>query len=127
MFFVNAKEAMELPNGEDALETYYVCGMLGFRGFYGHGQPNDPTRIELTAKKFGLPLSFADWAAEMGGLIGERRRLSAPVPSAEQRERRIITARPFWSRSQLLWPWLLAVLLTALNVVVWWNYLKGKK
>ena len=118
MFFVNAREAENLANGDDAFETFYVCGLLGFRGFYGHGEPTDPERVKLAATKFGLPRSFADWVSENGRIIRERRKLGTAAASAEPRERRIITAKPMWSPMLLLWPWLLVAILTGLNVVV---------
>jgi type VI protein secretion system component VasF len=119
MFFVNAKEAETVAKGEDAFETYYVCGMLGFRGFY-EGESTSDERIRLTSEKYALPLRFSDWARDAGRVIRERRRLGGTAASAEQRERRIITAKPMWSRFLILWPWLLVAGLTALNVVVAW-------
>ena len=120
MFFVNAKEALTLTNGDDAIETFYVCAMLGFRGFYGQGGSADPTRVETTAKQFDLPSSFAEWAYSVGVIIRERRQASAVRGDSQVPERTIVTARPFWSRSQLLWPWLLVALFAGLNVIVYY-------
>jgi hypothetical protein len=122
MFFVNAKEAKDLENGDDALETFYVCGMLGFRGFYGQGDTTDSELIHKAAIQYGLPPSFADWAREVGNVIRERRRLAGTAASAEQRERRIITAKPMWSRLSIVWPWLLVVGLTIANVVAGYHW-----
>ncbi len=126
MFFVQAKEAASMTGGDDALETFYICGMLGFRGFYGVGGNFDSERVETTARQFDLPLTFADWVRETGNIVRERRRVAATAPESQVPERQIITARPFWSRGKLLWPWLIAAFLLAANVVAWWEWLQKR-
>jgi type VI protein secretion system component VasF len=120
MFFVKAKQAEGLTNGEDAFETYYVCGMLGFRGFYGRGDSDDPQRVQLVVGRYGLANSFPEWSRETGRVIREKRKLGEAAASAEQRERRIITAKPMWSPLAVLWPWLLVLGLASANVVAWY-------
>jgi type VI protein secretion system component VasF len=117
-FFVNAREAENSANGDDAFETYYICGMLGFRGFYGRNAPADPEYVKLTVEKYGLPATFNKWARHAGRTLKERRKLTRVATSAEPRERRIKTAKPLWSRMRLVWPWLLAALSAALLAVV---------
>lgn len=55
VFFLQAKKAGELPN-KDALEVFYICVVLGFRGIYG-----DSTAI-AHAEDFGLLPSLEVWA-----------------------------------------------------------------
>jgi type IV/VI secretion system ImpK/VasF family protein len=118
MFFVKAKEALNVPGGDDALETFYICAMLGFYGFYGHGsQHEDTERISLRVQQFDLPPDFTAWCGNMADVIGQRhaqQRSNADVEAAEQT---IVTARPMWGRAKLLWPWLLAVLVGGLLVI----------
>jgi len=54
-FYLQSKKATELPR-KDALEVYYVCVVLGFRGLYG-----DP-EATAHAEDFGLPRSLDEWA-----------------------------------------------------------------
>lgn len=59
-FYVKAEEAFLLPK-KDALETFYVCAVLGFRGLY-----RDPAGAAL-AESLKLPGDLEAWArkAEM--------------------------------------------------------------
>ncbi len=54
-FYLQSKKATELPR-KDALEVFYVCVVLGFRGLYG-----DP-EATAHAEDFGLPRSLDEWA-----------------------------------------------------------------
>ena len=54
-FYLQSKKATELPQ-KDALEVYYVCVVLGFRGLYG-----DP-EATAHAEDFGIPRSLDEWA-----------------------------------------------------------------
>lgn len=54
-FYQRSKQATILPN-KDALEVFYVCVVLGFRGVYG--DPNGIAKIEEN----DLPLSIEEWA-----------------------------------------------------------------
>ncbi len=53
-FFPQAEEAAKLPN-KDALEVFYLCVILGFRGFY------DRPNAAQTAEKHHLPLQIDQW------------------------------------------------------------------
>ncbi|MEM9657990.1 MAG: DotU family type IV/VI secretion system protein [Planctomycetota bacterium] len=53
-FFTKAKEAAELTQ-RDALEVFYLCVVLGFRGLY------DLSERELLASQLDLPMSIAAW------------------------------------------------------------------
>ncbi len=61
-FYEQSQKATELPQ-KDALEVFYVCVVLGFRGLYG-----DP---EATAQHehFGVPPSLDEWARRTGMAI----------------------------------------------------------
>ncbi|MCO8121103.1 DotU family type IV/VI secretion system protein [Stieleria sp. TO1_6] len=61
-FYVQSQKAMELPQ-KDALEVFYVCIVLGFRGLYG-----DP-EATAHADHFGLPASLDEWARRTGMAI----------------------------------------------------------
>ena len=54
-FYLQAKNATEFSK-KDALEVFYICVVLGFRGLYGdHSAMAD-------AEDFGLPRSLDEWA-----------------------------------------------------------------
>ena len=61
-FFVAAKEAQSLPN-KDALEVYYICVVLGFRGLYGH-----PHSLQYT-QHYGLPADLDTWAKQTASAL----------------------------------------------------------
>ena len=56
VFYVKAKEANELSK-KDALEVFYVCVVLGFRGLYG-----DPSAAADAEDFFKLPRTLEEWA-----------------------------------------------------------------
>jgi type VI secretion system protein ImpK len=118
MFFVKANEVASMPNGDDALETFYVCGMLGFRGFYGtENSVETSERVRLVSQKYDLPLDLSKWAGGIAQVIRERRTHRSSAKT-ETPERNVVTAQPMWSRAWLLWPWLLAVLCAGLLFVI---------
>lgn len=56
-FFAKANEALTLSN-KDALEVYYVCVVLGFRGAYADaGTPKGDQQL----RELNLPPSLPDW------------------------------------------------------------------
>jgi type VI secretion system protein ImpK len=61
-FYVRAKKAMELPR-KDALEVYYVCVVLGFRGLY-----RDANGRALTGRE-DLPPDLESWARGVAKVI----------------------------------------------------------
>jgi hypothetical protein len=64
-FYVQAKKAASLTR-TDALEVYFVCTALGFRGFYRDA--SDP-EIPLLADHLELPPDFESWAKQTAGSI----------------------------------------------------------
>lgn len=57
-FYLKAKEAAALPR-RDALEVFYVCVVLGFRGLY-----RDPLGAATLAEPRGLPPDLEGWAKQ---------------------------------------------------------------
>ncbi|MCA9185278.1 MAG: DotU family type IV/VI secretion system protein [Pirellulaceae bacterium] len=109
-FFLKAQQASALSN-RDALEVFYVCVVLGFRGMY-----HDPISAEMIAVPHGLPTDLETWAKQisMSIRLGQGR---PPLPSASHE---IGGAPPLRARKLVIWPWAAAVLLLAGNVVAYW-------
>jgi type VI secretion system protein ImpK len=107
-FFVKSREAAN-RTGRDALEVYYVCVILGFRGLY-----HDTATSEDIAKAHGLPEKLIDWtrATAMSIRLGQGR------PALAEPKREVLGAPPLRSRSIVVWPWLTALLLGAAVIVV---------
>jgi type VI secretion system protein ImpK len=72
-FFLKAQEAASMSS-RDALEVYYVCVVLGFRGMY-----HDPHSAEMIARPYGLPADLETWAKQtsMSIRLGQGR---SPLP-----------------------------------------------
>ena len=64
-YYVKAKKAVTLTR-TDALEVYFVCAALGFRGFYR--DPSD-AEVPLLADHLDLPQDFEAWAKQTAGSI----------------------------------------------------------
>ncbi len=64
-FYIKAKSAATMTR-TDALEVFFVCAALGFRGFY-----RDPAdkEVPLLADHLKLPPNFESWAKQTGGAI----------------------------------------------------------
>ena len=107
-FWVLAREATTLER-RDALEVYYVCVVLGFRGLY-----RDPNMSESLILNYDLPTDVDAWAhqATMSIRLGQRRG-ALPSPRGE-----IGGAAPMRMKTAVLWSWWVAAILAAVNVVV---------
>ncbi|MCA9148327.1 MAG: DotU family type IV/VI secretion system protein [Planctomycetales bacterium] len=106
-FFVRATQAMDLPN-RDALEVFYLCVVLGFRGFY-----TLPDAVYLS-DQLGLPPNLEGWTERVAKSIqvGQGRpRMSGNFRSSQG-------APPLEGKFQLLSASLLAVILSAFTIVV---------
>lgn len=57
-FFQKTKDATSLPK-RDALEVYYICVVLGFRGLY-----RNPSGAAMLAESLGLPANLETWAKQ---------------------------------------------------------------
>lgn len=106
-FFINAKEASTLTR-RDALEVYYICVILGFRGLY-----RDPHTAKMLAEQYGLPTDLSSWAKQVSMSI----RLGQGRPPIQPPSREITGAAPLKPKSRVVWPWLFATALAAWNVV----------
>lgn len=111
-FFIKAQQASTV-SGRDALEVFYVCVILGFRGLYHNMEAGS-----VIAPSLNLPSSLAEWAkqAALSVRLGQGREPLSP-PTLE-----IHGAPPLRSRSSVVWPWLTAVL--AVTAAVLWFILK---
>ncbi len=115
-FFIAAQQASELI-GKDALEVFYVCVILGFRGLY-----HDPSSGPALAQSLDLPPELSAWASQTGLSIRlgqDRPPLAAPGPE-------VTGAPPLLPVSAVVWPWLTSLLLgfaAALYFYHWWTQL----
>jgi type VI secretion system protein ImpK len=64
-FFIKAKEATELPR-RDALEVFYLCVILGFRGLYKLPES------EIIAGQLNLPMTVGGWTKNVAAAIQTR-------------------------------------------------------
>ncbi|HND54828.1 MAG TPA: DotU family type IV/VI secretion system protein [Pirellulaceae bacterium] len=113
-FFEFAKEASTLTR-RDALEVYYVCVVLGFRGLY-----RDPNLAAMLSQQHGLPLDLATWARQVAMSI----RLGQGRPPLAGPKREVTGAPPLKPKDRAVWPWLLASMLAAWNIIYAVLYLR---
>jgi type VI secretion system protein ImpK len=106
-FYERAKEASSLTS-RDALEVYYVCVVLGFRGVY-----RDPELAIYSIQNLGLPPDVESWAkqASMSVRLGQGR------PQMNGKRKEISGAPPQRGRMVLLWSGLSMILVAAVSVV----------
>jgi type VI secretion system protein ImpK len=107
LFFINAKEASTLAR-RDALEVYYVCVVLGFRGLY-----RDPALAAMLTQQHALPQNLATWAKQTAMAI----RLGQGRPTLAASQRDVNGAPPVKPKNAVVWPWLFAGMLAAWNVI----------
>ncbi len=99
-FYVQAKEAATLPQ-RDALEVFYICTMLGFRGLY-----HDPQMERPLIEAHGLPPDLETWARQTALSI----RLGQDRPELAPPRRELAGAAPLTTRAFPVWCWLAAVI-----------------
>jgi len=110
-FFIKAQQASTV-SGRDALEVFYVCVILGFRGLY-HNMESD----SVLAPSLNLPFSLVEWAKQtaLSVRLGQGREpLSRPTME-------IHGAPPLRSRASVVWPWVTAVL-SVTAAAIYWKY-----
>ena len=107
-FFVKAQDATKQA-GRDALEVFYVCVILGFRGLY-----HESTASAEIAAALNLPPQLKDWTRQAAMSI----RLGQGRPSLSEPTREVAGAPPLRPRSMPVWPWLTAFLLLAVLIVI---------
>jgi type VI secretion system protein ImpK len=102
MFYVRANDASQMAK-KDALETFYVCVVLGFRGLY-----RDQSAL-YDSQRLGLPASLDDWAKQMSLSI----RLGQGRPPISQTGTGGSGAPPLTGQGMLIWTALVGVILSA--------------
>ncbi len=100
-FFVLAKQASGLPQ-RDALEVFFLCMMLGFRGLY-----RDPEVSESFIESHNLPPDVESWARQTAMSI----RLGQGRPGLAKPTRELGGAEPLTTRAFPVWCWVLAVMM----------------
>jgi len=108
-FYIRAQEA-STSSQRDALEVYYNCVVLGFRGIYG-----DPEMAAAWAPHQHLPPDLETWASRMVMAI----RLGQGRPKLSDRRGEIAGAPPLRTRSLLMWSRVAALILIISNVVAY--------
>lgn len=108
-FYVQAKEASTLPQ-RDALEVFYVCVVLGFRGLY-----RDPEFSRQTILALGLPEDVTAWAKQAALAV----RLGQGRPALVGKQKEIAGAPPLRARYFALWSGLALALLAGGALLVW--------
>lgn len=114
-FYVRAQEASTLAR-RDALEVYYVCVVLGFRGLY-----RDPNLAALLTQSHGLPPDLETWSRQASLAI----RLGQGRPPLAAPQRDIVGAPPLRTKPLIVWSWLAAAMLTACVAVVYVTLVAG--
>ena len=106
-FFLKAKEAEALFR-RDALEVFYDCVLLGFRGLY-----RDADLAEPLIRVHELPSDLTTWLkqARLSIRVGQGR----PPLAAPRHE--IRGAPPVAARAWVIWSWLTAVMLATTNIL----------
>jgi type VI secretion system protein ImpK len=106
-FYMRAKEAGALPR-RDALEVFYVCVVLGFRGLY-----RDAFVAATLAEPRGLPADLDTWSKQTSMAI----RLGQGRPTITESGNPGLGAPPLEAQALLLWLCLSGVVLAALTLV----------
>jgi type VI secretion system protein ImpK len=107
-FYILAKEASTLPQ-RDALEVFYVCVVLGFRGLY-----RDPEFSRSTIQALALPPDVDAWARQAAMSV----RLGQGRPQLTGKRKDLAGAPPLRSRYVALWSGLALAMLLALSALL---------
>ncbi len=106
-FFVRAKEAATLAT-RDALEVFYDCVLLGFRGLY-----RDPRLADALTRTHNLPPDLTGWLRQAEQAI----HVARPRPTLEFAQYELVGAPPLKPRSALIWSWVLVSMLIIINIL----------
>ncbi|RIK73120.1 MAG: DotU family type IV/VI secretion system protein [Planctomycetota bacterium] len=107
-FFLRAKEAAELPR-RDALEVYYLCVILGFRGLYKLRE------AEMIAGQLDLPITIGGWTKNTAAAI-QLRQGRPPIRETPQSP---AGAPPLESRYTAVSAAIVTVILSMLIATLW--------
>ncbi len=110
-FYVQARSAAELAN-KNALEVFYVCVVLGFRGLYRDSSS------EYAAEEAGLPATLEGWAKNCAMVI----QLGQGVPSMNELPRPGRGAPPLQGRFMALGAIVLGFFLASLVALLATRY-----
>jgi type VI secretion system protein ImpK len=116
-FFELAREASSLKC-KDALEVFYNCVLLGFRGMYAIGQPE-----RASERVYESPTNIEQWMERTARMI-DSSAMHATTTSATFRP--IQGAPPLAARYQTVWLTLAAICLLLMNVAIF-QYIQSSK
>ena len=111
-FYTKAQEALGQPR-RDALEVFYNCVILGFRGLYRDAN----LASSLTAAN-GLPPDLTSWTKQTAMAI----RLGQGRPPLPRPRREIQGVLPLGRRATVVWSCAIAALLLLVNVAYFLLY-----
>ena len=109
-FYIRAREASTLAQ-KDALEVFYVCVVLGFRGLY-----RDPVAAAALAEPRQLPADLESWARQTSMAI----QLGQGRPPISDSGRPLEGAPPLEGPLELVWSAFVGVVLAAFTVILVW-------
>jgi len=105
-FYTKAQEA-SAQSRRDALEVFYNCVILGFRGLY-----RDPNLASSLTAANGLPPDLLSWTKQTAMAI----RLGQGRPPLPRPRREIQGVAPLGRRSVVVWSCAIAVMLLLVNI-----------
>jgi type VI secretion system protein ImpK len=105
-FYTKAQEASG-QSRRDALEVFYNCVILGFRGLY-----RDPNLASSLTAANGLPPDLLSWTKQTAMAI----RLGQGRPPLPRPRREIQGVAPLGRRSIVVWSCAIAVMLLLVNI-----------
>jgi type VI secretion system protein ImpK len=115
-FFRRAREAAQLSR-KDALEVFYVCVVLGFRGFYENAPEGDKMRI---IEGLSLPPDLRTWTKQQSSAI----RLSQDRPKITDARQPAENAPPRYGKQMLLGTIVLLAIVAGVSVPALWIILQ---
>ncbi len=115
-FFLKSQEADKLPSN-DPIEVYFLCVLLGFRGFYA-ARPEDAAFI---AQQKNLPQTLEMWTS-----IKSRRIQLFRVKEPEVKSRPLEGAPPLHGKFLVVGSTLLCLMMICVFAVVWYYFLHEK-
>jgi type VI secretion system protein ImpK len=116
-FYARAREATALPR-RDALEVFYVCVVLGFRGLY-----RDPVEAVTEVESLGLPADLETWARQTSTAI----KLGQGLPPITDKGILPNGAPALESKAFFVSYLLIAVVLAGINLIVFLAFILPKQ